>query len=383
MKIYWGPDKPLRLTDDQFEKLWFLLPDAMAIEQNYDAICKAALESSYLYADWKESTEVGYYIKLFYKTFFTPEEDVGSNTIPIKMIDSLKQVVWDSLEPFVDDGTIDEIGLNALKKEIEQNIGNQNWDYAKGNYAELRVLEGLARGLSTIEGWKIQLKDTSPKNFGESIKYDIKFTMDFPNNPDVGFDLPIEVKKGVQSDFTKSKYHFGSFSDTGMTLNRDIYKDLIKALQDTFKDFIQNGNAIDINNINEAVQKILVSWAIEYIAWRLKAAQFPIFVSDNKKSVNLSSEVIRGFCNNPGGYLDIIIKDLINFVGITNQLSSNSRNVYSSAQEDWGHRLLQRYNDKTWTKVGSYINHYKNLDDLFDKITVMPQFEAHVWYGKY
>lgn len=382
MKIYWGPDKPLRLTDDQFEKLWFLLPDAMAIEQNYDAICKAALESSYLYADRKESTEVGYYIKLFYKTFFIPGEGVGSNTIPIKMIDSLKQAIWDSLEPFVDDGTIDEIGLNALKKEIEQNIGNQDWDYAKGNYAELRVLEGLARGLSTIEGWKIQLKDTSPKNFGESIKYDIKFTMDFPNNPDVGFDLPIEVKKGVQSDFTKSKYHFGSFSDTGMTLNRDIYKDLIKALQDTFKDFIQNGNAIDINNINEAVQKILVGWAVEYIAWRLKAAQFPIFVSDNKKSINLSSEVIRGFCNNPGGYLDIIIKDLINFVGITNQLSSNSRNVYSSAQEDWGHRLLQRYSDKAWTKVGSYINHYKNLDDLFDKITVMPQFEAHVWYGK-
>ena len=125
---------------------------------------------------------------------------------------------------------------------LKENIKNGDITYARGNYTELHLFEGLYNGLKQAYGENVVLSDTSPREYGDSIRYDINILLSLPDEDDL--DINIESKKGVSDFYTNSKFDLGTFSDTGFSFkkNENTYAKLIDSLQKDFYHFMENSN---------------------------------------------------------------------------------------------------------------------------------------------
>ena len=316
-------------------------------------------------------------IKMFFHNFYKTTQQYDSNKIFNSYIEKYAQELQKQIG-FNEDELI-EYGIGSLMEELKRNLGEKKVSYAKGNYAELHLFEGLYNGLKEAYGENVVLSDTSPREYGNSIRYDINILLSLPDEDDL--DINIESKKGVADSYTASHFDLGTFSDTGFSLkkNEGVYASLIESLQKDFYTFIATSTkttqATDL-----WVQKQLIDWSIQYIRWRL-SNNFPIFASDVKGGqVNLSSEIIQGFKANPGGYVEYVLGDMFTFVLLDDTYRYRGglgTARYTSSKDAIDRKVLEEYvKGSGWLERANYGNIFKKGT----KIT--PMFKATVWYGK-
>lgn len=290
-------------------------------------------------------------------------------------------------------------GGPVLANELQKTIKKGNQLMSQGNYGEMKTFLNLLSGANYLNTNNKDIKnitilDTSPKNFGPSIHYDILIEIPFyikeseaqPETLDK-LNIHLEAKRGVQNNYINSNFHLGKFSSTGLSINDNkVYDDLIDKLQNSFHYFLIYGTIGRSVNL-EIIDGIYLEWACQYIIWRLKN-YFPIFISGNSYDMNFSSEIIKGFMDNPGGKIEVLLKNMLDFVDL-NTTGISKNNLYKSTLFDYENKNKegQNYNQDTWDSYDFKKINYINLQswgNLIKKhIKISPLFKADVWYGKY
>jgi hypothetical protein len=205
-------------------------------------------------------------------------------------------------------------------------------------------------------------------------------------------NFPFEVKagkQGIKPDYKTSFFHLGNISDSAFTFDTEgIYEELIDALQKDFQIYARSNDFTD-GQIQKVLNKMMISIAIQYINWRL-SNNFPIFVSDGPRKINLSSEIIKGFMGigqDPGGSIVYTLRDLFYFVdlGAYNPRYGNERTVTALGSDLLYTELYQDIptdNGKT-TKDWLVSNvSQKRISTILSRTRITPKFQASIWYGQ-
>ena len=364
----------ITLNGEQIRTLEQLYKSAIAAENSINEQCKVLLGESGI-------TDIpsghGEAIKQFFHHFYQSSQKYDSESVFKTYINKYADELNKTIN--LNKNELIEFGIGALLEELKQNTSKKQYTYARGNYAELHLFEGLYNGLKKEFGDNIVLVDTSPKNYENSIRYDINVLLSLPDKDDL--DINIESKKGVTESYIDSKFDLGTFSDTGFSLksNEKIYASLIDSLQKDFYKFINTATKTSTET-DKWVREQLVDWSIQYIKWRLNN-NFPIFASDvNGGNINLSSEIIKGFQLNPGGSVEYTLGDMLTFVNLDTTYNYHGQaNIarYISTKTDISKRTLEEY-----VKGSGWIKR-KDFKTTFQRGTkITPLFKATVWYGK-
>lgn len=387
-----------KLTRTQISKLEQLYSAARIQEQAWNDQCKQILNliDPNVYGTLN-AVGHGAYIKLFYTYFYQPSQRVSSGAVAEGNIYQQAEHILDTLNL---DSTIftnigKQIGAQALIEYLDENLNKGSFHFARGNYGELRVLEGLYNSAKQVLKNKannhikaIALKDTDDRKFGESIKYDILLTVKPEAATKINtLSIPIEVKsgrRGIDQNFRHSNFYLGTVSDTAFDMNKKtgIYQQLIESLQDAFLYFLDS-NQISTTKIDSVIQQMMIETAIQYIYWRLQN-NFPIFVSDKIKNgqpyINLSSEIIRGFLEDPGGTVIYTLKDVFRFVDLDSSLAFVKGQRGVRAWNEAG-ILIEEYqrNSQEWQAIDYQL--LSNTEVLNRSVKVSPQFKATIQYG--
>jgi len=316
-------------------------------------------------------------IKQFFYNFYKTTNRYDSSKVFTSYIDKYADELNKAIGLNQDE--LIEYGIGSLMDELKRNLGEKNITYARGNYAELHLFEGLYNGLKAAYGDNVVISDTSPREYGDSIRYDINILLSLPDEDDL--DINIESKKGISNTYTDSRFDLGTFSDTGFSFkkNEKTYASLIDSLQQDFYNFIRTSTK-STQATDAWVQEQLVDWSIQYINWRINH-NFPIFASDvDGGKINLSSEIIQGFKTNPGGFVEYVLGDMFTFVLLDNTYKYGGglgTARYTSSKGQIDKKVLEEY-----VKGSGWLER-TNYDNVFKKGTkITPLFKATVWYGK-
>ena len=407
-QLHWGGSGN-QLSKKRLMMLQQLYYSAINQEASWDRQCWEVLVSMNL-LDKEHKTygqqEHGYYIKTLYNKMYQPSSTPSSRYMPKEKLDSAlsleSKTLMKSLSQIYSgwlskNGSVRDIGALAVYKSLQKNVKNAHVDFALGNYGELKVLEGLAKGIqdftnSTGKNKKSVITnaaviDSDAQGYGYQVKYDIGLDIDYTYNTKTNnLHLPIEVKSGrngVQKNYLTSKFHFGEVSDTAFTFDRKngIYEELIDSLQKSFQHYVTSGELSD-RLIRKNIYQMMIELAIQFIQWKL-SNNFPLFVSDTLYNVNLSSEIIKGFMNNPGGTVEYILYDIFSFVDLGINSSNNNIRYVTSVYDET--KRMQEYNtnwltgERNWEDIKAY---KKTIPDILGRTRITPRFKAHIWYGK-
>ena len=223
----------ITLNGEQIRTLEQLYKSAIAAENSINEQCKVLLGESGI-------TDIpsghGEAIKQFFHHFYQSSQKYDSESVFKTYINKYADELNKTIN--LNKNELIEFGIGALLEELKQNTSKKQYTYARGNYAELHLFEGLYNGLKKEFGDNVVLVGTSPKNYENSIRYDINVLLSLPDKDDL--DINIESKKGVTESYIDSKFDLGTFSDTGFSLksNEKIYASLIDSLQKDFYKFI-------------------------------------------------------------------------------------------------------------------------------------------------
>lgn len=383
MKAIGLSEKGIRLTTNDAQQCISLYYEALMKEEELDN------QIAKLYPLKKEeSKKHGYYIRKFFKdTLPGPmiiNKDEDLEEYGKEFFDELRKVIGDKFE---------DSGLSKLEEEFFKNLKEGKKDFSFGNILEGNVFKGVFNSLeaSSLKNYfNFDITDTSPRNFGDSIKYDIMLQMIPKDNNKVlksNINLPIEVKSGIKEDYKSSHFHFGDFSDTSLSFkdNRDVYKELINNLQESFNHYLykifinkgidDTGVEIEGQKIEKSINNLMIDMGIQYIKWRLHN-NYLVFVGNGKDKVNLASEIIEGLFTEPGGYLYFTLKDLFEFVTLT----KNNR-YHINVSEDMKYLVNYDTQLKDWIPKAEY-QVDSSIKQVFNQSIIMPKFNASLWYGK-
>lgn len=407
-QLHWGGSGS-QLSKTRLMILQQLYDSAITQEKAWDKQCWEVLVSMNL-LDKKHKTygqqEHGYYIKTLYNKMYQPSSTPASRSMPTKQLDTVllsnSETLVKSLSQIYSgwlsrNGSVRDIGAMALYKSLQKNIKNADITFALGNYGELKVLEGLAKGIQDFTNTKKKNKDSvitkatvidsDAQDYSYQVKYDIGLDIDYNYDTKINnLHLPIEVKSGrngVQKNYLASKFHFGEVSDTAFTFDRKdgIYEELIDSLQKSFQHYVTSGELSD-RLIRKNMYQMMIELAIQFIQWKL-SNNFPLFVSDTLYNVNLSSEIIKGFMDNPGGTVEYILYDIFSFVDLGINSSNNNIRYVTSVYDDTKRRQSYNTNWKTGERNWEDIKAYKKTtQDILSRTRITPRFKAHIWYGK-
>lgn len=379
------PEKGIRLTSKNAQQCISLYYEALMKEEELDN------QIANFYSLKKEDGKKhGYYIRKFFMNTLPGVMKLGD-----KDLEKYGEELFNGIREEIGDKLFEGFGLSNLEKDFLMNMQNKNMSYGFGNILEGYIFKGIYDSLANSDlekKFSFKMKDTSPRNFGSSIKYDIMLQIapkDMDGDLKSKVNLPIEVKSGVKEDYKKSNFHFGDFSDTSLSFkdNRDVYKELINNLQESFnhylyKIFINEGMMIDDTGVEIEGQKIeksindlMIDIGIQYIKWRLHN-NYLVFVGNGKDKVNLASEIIEGLFTEPGGYLYFTLKDLFEFVTLT----KNNRYHINVLENS---KYLVNYDTelKNWIPKAEY-QVDSSIKQVFNQSIIMPKFNASLWYGK-
>ena len=234
--------------------------------------------------------------------------------------------------------------------------------YAGGNKVEANTFANIIKNIIKQGlGKGIQISNTSPHEFKNSVLYDIEMSID-------GFPFNMEVKAGIHDKYANSYFKFGTFSSTslgggvdykGEHLHDDTYAKLLPLIGQTAKDLVK---AIYKGNISEkVVEKFAVDSALTYLEWRIREAQYPIFV--NEKQINTCSEIIKGLLEGKG-YVDYQSYK-VSFTN-TRDAVTQYQTIPSIDFMNGEIREIQR----------------EALQQALRENRLTPQFRSTVWYGK-
>lgn len=343
-----------------------------------DTIFKS-LATKYPTVFCKKFATHGYYIKHLITGFdgiSTYEEVAGNGALD----EVGRQILLDlSHNP----QTLIDLGVAAVYADLKKNVKKSDTiQFAFGNVDELKSFKSLKTMLDTyFPGASIT--DTAPKDFGQSVKYDmqIAFPLDFTKDAGV-FHINIENKSGVTDDASTSSFHFGSVSNKAITGGDLTYVTFLDRIQTISQKYLMGHTFGDCTlAVRQAKDQYLHDLAVEYIQWRLEN-NWPVFTSSKKGSVILCSEVVK-------------------------QMMDEDMTYFGDESEDPGDQVLKYYDSRKWAegyteyKDKNFYNLRRTgVDEIYRSLKtqpeaassinklieqgkrVSPHFKISLWYGK-
>ena len=360
---------------------------AIAAEHGLNEECYQLLCEKGVVLPDKKNTEHGYYIKKFFHYYFNKDSSVyDSEQVYNSYLIKYGRALGASLKSSMGKEEILNCGIVELYKELEKafDSNSKKNSKARGHYSEMVTFKTLYDNLKKEFGDRVVMMDTSPKDRGNSVLYDIQIII---NGDDTApsLDIDIENKIGVSEPYINSVFHFGDFSSNAFIFDTqvNVYENLINSLQKSFQAYVNKASDFT-QPIDDWVQKTIRYWAIQYIDWKLRR-HYPIFMSDRRGGkINLSSEIIEGFKGAPGGKVEYSLADMIKFIDIDASKYYNTRHFgggrYIYDKNNLSAKTLESYLkdedfDSQWVKKATYTQKFSNTK-------ISPSFKASVWYGK-
>ena len=279
---------------------------------------------------------------------------------------------------FVD--VMDSLGSN-LKKALELSLkavalisvtgkDSQNFmgqskqyeSYTKGNNIEGEVFSTIAKNIVKGSlGSGVTVEDTSPHLFKNSVLYDIMINIG-------DFGLPIEVKSGIQKNYKRSSFEFGTFSSTslgggidkyGKHLLDNTYQELLSTVGERAQEVVQQ--MIEGQKADDAMTTFMIDTSLDYVDWRMRNGNYPIF--GNAVHSNTASEIIQGLMNGLGS-ID------------TSTYTISNEDVYTTYVNDL------KKGEVNFTDIVIRSAQKEALDKAFRAKSITPKFRAQLWYGR-
>lgn len=322
---------------------------------------------------WNDSNSNGHnpnvkIIKQYYHYLTSGNGDWIVNHILNETVDTLSEDKQEYIKQIAMDKGFQEVirqlKTNTILKQFSVTEGDKGLygSYAGGNKAEANTFANIIKNIANKNlGSGIKISNTSPHEFKNSILYDIEMTVD-------NFPFNMEVKAGIANDYNRSSFKFGTFSSNslggginsnGRRLHDDTYASLLPLIGQTAQELVV---AIYRNGVTDKIiERYAVNSALAYLEWRIREAQYPIFV--NEKNINTCSEIIRGLLNGKG-YVDYESYKL---------KLDNTRDAITLYQTS---PFIDFMNDEIRTIQA------EALKKAFKENRLTPQFKSTVWYGK-
>lgn len=279
--------------------------------------------------------------------------------------------------------TLIDLGVASIYADLKKNVKKpETVQFAFGNVDELKSFKSLKTMLDKyFPGASIT--DTAPKDFGQSVKYDMQIAFPLDFTKDVGvFHINIENKSGVTNDASTSSFHFGSISNKAITGGDLSYVTFLDRIQEISRKYLTGHTFGDCAlAVRQAKDQYLHDLAVEYIKWRLEN-NWPVFTSSKKDSVILCSEVVK-------------------------QMMSKDMTYFGDESEDPGDQVLKYYDSTKWaegyteyrdknfynlrrTGIDSVYRSLKTQPEAASSINklieqgkrISPHFKISLWYGK-
>lgn len=280
--------------------------------------------------------------------------------------------------------TLIDLGMGALYADFKKNMSQEKGKiYAVGNLSEAKRFTGLYNMLhQSFPG--AEIKDTAPKNFGESVLYDmqIMFPFDFTNQLMGKFNINIENKAGITNSAATSSFHFGTVSNQAITGGDLTYKSLLDGIQQISYKYLNGLSFADsIIELQKLKNRFMRELTIQYIIWRLEN-NYPVFTSSAKDGVVLCSEIIN----------QMIATEKISFGEDTQDPGDKILRYYDSYKYIDNDTVYENKTFQNLKKTG-IDNVYRSLKSVpevsasLDKLIkdgkkVSPSFKISLWYGK-
>lgn len=362
-----------------------LLTDCKNAEEQLNDKCynflKAANPKRYV----NKFTTHGYYIKRFLNQrngYVQPEEADIDEVIarlektPQELIDL--GIAW----------VMADLVTNTDKAEKEKKYAN----YARGNRDEIRTFVGLYEMINDLyEGQGITIKDTAPKDFGDSVRYDMQITIPDQVTKEKtypGFSINVENKTGITSNPYTSSFHFGTVSSSAIAGGTRAYETFLNQIQKISREYLEGLHANPQASIRAAKDKYLRELVVEYIKWKLND-NWPVFTSSQEDGTILCSQIVKAMMGGDMMSFDAtdtedVGDEILSYVGSDRLRGSNI--VYD--EDDKIFRTSPVFFGDWFAAGDSSFSLSPILDKVLkdtlanDKIRVSPRFKMSLWYGK-
>lgn len=276
------------VTPTQFAKLEALRLRSIKTETNINK----QLEKLYAKEGMGGQVQHGFYIKRFLIDYYNPDRDAILATNRAHFHNSsLKHSDWANIFYKQYGNSIQQISFDtgemALGAAFDAAVNSGNITFAKGYLSETIRLEGLKNSIEKqFPGATVT--DTSPKDFGRSVQYDIEINIPgyyFNSGRDsIDGSSPDRFNLKIENKIDLNSFHFGKVSSAAMGSGKDTaYNDLIRRINRVYTEYKLRKLSSQqiIEKIKRAKGIFFIDMAIEYIIWKLDD-NFPVFTTHEK-----------------------------------------------------------------------------------------------------
>lgn len=414
---------------DPLIELEGLLTDCIREEERLNELIRDKLEKEF--PDLQPTTQLtkhGAYIKFLLRdsSLYTnhkwgkyPQTEIGTRVMDWFVSDKnpLQHTHQDLINMGIASVYVDL--LKNLSQAKEYKTSDEYYRYFLGNLDEMKSFYNLKTMLEKkFPNSGATITDTAPKQFKDSVRYDIKIT--FPDTvrqlEDAtefisGFSVNLENKLGITNSAKTSSFHFGTVSSDAIGGGSLTYTTFLNAIRQISIDYLTGATFGDeVKEIAKAKSEFMRKLAIQFIRWKLQN-NWPVFVSSGAGNIVLCSEVLKIMINNkimkfdkgtedPG---DTIVKYFLKRTyketnTIYDEESGEYQNVTSKGFNFWSsggmfgdEQQMQLFKRKDG-KVS--IDSIRDVDREMAKAAVdkvlnwsstagiSPRFKMSLWYGK-
>lgn len=326
----------------------------------------------------------GYYIKRFLnqRNGYIEKQEDDINTVVDRLHKTPKELI--------------DLGIAWVMADLvtntEKSKEKKYANYAKGNRDEIKTFVGFYEMINKLyEGQGITIKDTAPKEFGDSVRYDMQITIPdrvIDKKTQSGFSINIENKTGITSDPYSSSFHFGTVSSGAIAGGTRAYETFLNQIQKISREYLEGLHANPQASIRAAKDKYLRELVVEYIKWKLND-NWPVFTSSQKNGIILCSQIISAMISGNMMSFDLAETEDVGDI-IYSYVGSDRLKVSSIAydEDDKIFRTSHMFLGDFFAAGDSSFSLTQILDKVLkdtlanDKIRVSPRFKMSLWYGK-
>ena len=280
-----------------------------------------------------------------------------------------------------------DLVTNTSKAKTEKKYAN----YARGNQDEIRTFVGLYEMINDLyKDQNITIKDSAPKDFGGSVRYDIQITIpdrviDEKTLP--GFSINVENKTGVTSKPSTSSFHFGTVSSGAIAGGNRAYEEFLDQIQKISREYLEGLHASPKEKIQAAKNKYLRVLVVEYIKWKLDD-NWPVFTSGEGGETILCSQVVQAMISGDKLSFDRkntedVGQEVLSYVG-SEQVKSTSiaydkdAKIFRTTEVFLGDLFAAGDSSFSLAPIADKVVKETLAND---KIRVSPRFKISLWYG--
>lgn len=207
-------------------------------------------------------------------------------------------------------------------KKLQNKDTEVTVDIVKGNIDE--YITSFFRGVQFNSG-SVSNTERRSAAFPLKVKFDIKQRV-----PEIKADIHWENKSGINANYLKSQFHFGTYSTIETFLGGDIFQ----SLRDDVVSIIYEGRLLSGTSTGKKSWRYkceaYVKLATAYIKWRLSEGD--ILFTNSRGDINLASEILDGFLNQ--GKLEVDVETEYQGKLTQNRLDDIDEKYIASWQEE-------------------------------------------------